>query len=310
LASVLLFTSTESFHDGMLRELMRSAEAVALLDEANSVLGFDACKHAWSAVYMPYISNVAGARKVFAAGVPTHAQRAILAHCDYTGLFAALCIAGVVTFREGLCLLQRLLGICSQTQAFQPVTVAKLVGLEDDEIEQLCKVAERGAGPDDFCQVTGFPCRWFHYVTGTKRTIGVFLDMCQNNPSCHVIDTWPGTLPWKTCAMANLRHDISAAVDAVLPAMKAPKHAVWTSTGTGPLQPGCSIEDVAAELKRFPHCPMFFKQTIQRIMDEEHVAEFHEVGTSVHCANGNELRHLLRAINPFAFRACHIAGFV
>ncbi|NPA34324.1 MAG: ACP S-malonyltransferase [Chlorobi bacterium] len=135
---------------GMGKDLYESDErARRLMEQANEILGYDVLKimfegdeetlkqtrHTQPAIFLHSIASLQGIDE---------SPDAVAGHS--LGEFSALVAAGVLPFEDGLRLVQIRAEAMDEACQMAPTTMAAIIGLEDEAVEEICDIASKEVG--------------------------------------------------------------------------------------------------------------------------------------------------------------------
>ncbi len=145
---ILLFPGQGSQYLGMGKTLSEThAGAKRILDEANSVLGFDLADIMWNGPEEALTSTDNTQPALFTVSMMVHEwlkERGMVA--DYAaghslGEYSALCAAGVFSFADGLRLVRLRGQLMAQAGVAKPGAMSAILGLERDKLEEALATA-------------------------------------------------------------------------------------------------------------------------------------------------------------------------
>jgi [acyl-carrier-protein] S-malonyltransferase len=149
----LLFPGQGSQAVGMGRELAAAfPEARATFDEADEALGFPLSRIAWDGpeAELTATSNAQPAILTHSIAVYRVVEQRLgpigMAAGHSLGEFSAYVAAGAISFADGVRTVRRRGELMQKSGTERPGTMAALLGLDDDAVEQVCREASAGGG--------------------------------------------------------------------------------------------------------------------------------------------------------------------
>jgi len=296
----LLFPGQGSQYVKMLSGVQDIPAVKVMLEQAKSVLGYDILrlcldgpesKLEETSVCQPamYIAGLAGVEKL-RQDRPEAVNRCQTLGGLSLGEYAALQVAGVFTFEEGLKLVD-IRGKAMQAAASATKqAMLSVAGLDKSKLQGLCEQAMKKEGSDAVCQIANelFP-KGFS-VAGTEASIMALKELADKAGALQakVLKTSGG---FHTPLMKPAQETLSKALEEMLPAMKPPRAMVFmNATGTA-VRPGTSPKDICELLKQQLTSPVLW-ETCVRGMIKEGVSEFYEVGPM------KQLKAMMKRIDP------------
>jgi len=299
----LLFPGQDSQYVGMLKALTDLPAVRSMLLQAKDVLGYDLLalclagpeekleetRYCQPAVF---IAGLAGVEKLRDENEDVVSRASAMAGLSL-GEYTALCAAGVLSFEDGLRLVQ-LRGEAMQeaAEAGEQLTMS-VAGLAEDELEAMCiDAAKKDSSKDACCKITGLLYPKGFVVGGTEKAILILKDAAEKEGALQAkVRKTSGA--FHTPLMQPAQDKLAAALEEVLPKMKPPKHTVWMNASAEPMRPGCDPKVIADQLKRQLTNPVLWEQCVKRMM-EDGIEEFYEVGPM------KEIKAMIKRINPDA----------
>jgi len=211
------------------------------------------------------------------------------------GEYTALCAAGVFTFEDGLSLV-KLRGEAMQDAAsVSKQLMLSVAGLPKEKVEGLCAEAAKREGPGAVCVIAnvlfpaGFSC------AGTAEAVTTLKALAEDAGalSAKFVKT---SGAFHTSLMQPAAERLGAALDALLPSMKPPKHTVWMNANAEPVQPGTDPKDIVALMKRQLTSSVLWEPSA-KAMIAEGISEFYEVGPM------KQIKAMMKRIDQGAWKA-------
>ena len=274
------------------QELYESlAEARALFDRANEVLGYDLAKLCFEGPASDLDSTVHSQPALFVCSLAAleklrHESPDIPLACEATaglslGEYSALVFAGAMSFEDGLKVVQRRGQAMQDAADAQPSGMVSILGMALEDVEKICEEA-RGEG--EVLQVANHLCPGNIVVSG-------------HDPACEraaELATQAGAMKVIPLAVAGAFHTslMAPAVDQLGSALEdatlvSPEITVVSNVDAKSHSDPAEIQDL---LKRQVVSPVRWEDSIRSLLDDG-FDHFYEVGP------GRVLRGLLKRIN-------------
>jgi len=283
----LLFPGQGSQYVGMLKNLTDIPKVAAMCKTAKEILGWDVLelclkgpedKLQETRYCQPcmYIAGLAGLEKLRAdrkEAVDCFKATAGLSLGEYT----ALCAAGVLTFEDGLRLVKLRGEAMQQAAESSPQQMLSVAGLEKDKLLELCKESAKKAGPKEVCKISnelfpkGFSCG------GTKKAIDLLKKAAEDAGALQA-KMLKTSGAFHTELMQPAKETLAKALDEVLPRMQPPRHTVYMNSNAKPVKPGSDPKAIVQLLKDQLTNPVLWEPTVRKLIAEEGIKEFYEVG--------------------------------
>ncbi len=270
---------------GMGKELYESDErARQLMDLANEILGYDLLKimiegdeetlkqtrHTQPAIFLHSIASLQGI---------TESPDAVAGHS--LGEFSALVAAGVLPFEDGLRLVQIRAEAMDEACQLEPTTMAAIIGLEDEVVEEICGIASKESGETVVPANYNAPGQLV--ISGHVKAVEKAVELAKEKGARKaVILAVSGA--FHSPYMEPARQKLASAIDKLT--FNKPKVPVYQNVTAQPEKdPGRIKENLIIQLTN----PVKWKQTILN-MKSNGIDEFKEVGP------GKVLTGLIRRI--------------
>mmetsp|Transcript_5615 Transcript_5615/g.14963 ORF Transcript_5615/g.14963 Transcript_5615/m.14963 type:complete len:496 (-) Transcript_5615:199-1686(-) len=300
-----LFPGQGSQYVGMLKALKDLPAVAEMLSKAKGILGYDLldlclkgpeAKLEETRYCQPaiFVAGLAGLEKLRGEQEDTVNRASAMAGLSL-GEYTALCAAGVMTFEDGLRLVQLRGAAMQEAAEIGEQLMLSVAGLDEDKLEALCKEAESKAdSPDSVCRIANHLFPQGFSVGGTEKAIMLLKELAEKEGALQakVLKT---SGAFHTPLMQPAQDHLAAALDEVLPNMKPPKHVVWMNASAEPMEPGCNPEAIVSLLKRQLTNPVLWETCI-RNMIEDGITDFFEVGPM------KQIKAMMKRISPEAWK--------
>jgi [acyl-carrier-protein] S-malonyltransferase len=304
----LLFPNQGSEVVGMLQDALSFPKAAALLNKAQAVLGFDLAKicsdheflklpkHSHSALYVAELVAVERLR----SQQPQAVERCSAVAGVGLGEFAALVVAGVLDFEQGLKLVQ----IRAETmhaaaeKATGRISMLCIVAIPTPRVRELCKEALIATG-DGICEIVSVLMPDTCTCAGSEKAIAWLKVIAERSSStsrkvsAKFLAPVNGQEVFQTSAMMSARDRLHSALSEV--SLRPPRCSIYfNSTGRSlpaGSDPGQVIELIAAQLAS----TILWVPAIEQMI-EDGIEDFFELGP------GRKLRTIMQRINSEKWR--------
>lgn len=279
----LLFPGEGSQYLGMLNTLKDNPQVLAYNDIARSVLGYDLLKVCLEgpeeklmtiSVCHPalFLADMAGLEKLRVENPYYASQPGAVAGLSL-GEYAALCVAGVFTFEEGLELVKVRAEAIEAAAALRPQTLLSVAGIERDVLEQLCEDQTKG---DEVCTIAQvlFPKG---YVCGGTCSALEALQKSAEEAKALQTRLSKDSPALNTSFMRPAQDKIKDAIQVLLPKMKPPTCDIYMNATGQRVPRGSDPEDFMPLLQRQVSSTALWEPLI-RLMIKDGVKPFYEVG--------------------------------
>jgi [acyl-carrier-protein] S-malonyltransferase len=262
---------------GMARELCDTLPAArALFSRASEVLGYDLLELCVNGPKERLDSTAVSQPAIFVASLaaleslkqsdPAAVEACAAAAGLSLGEFTALTFAAVLTFDDGLRLVQRR-GQAMQAASDQsPSGMLSLIGLDQARVEELCDQAREG----DVLRVANFLCPSNYVVSGHRPACDRLAALAE--PAGARVVRLPVAGAFHTALMAPAEK-IMAEVFATVP-METARIPVWSNVTA---RPHGSADETRALLARQMVEPVRWEQTMRKLLAEGYDC-FYEIG--------------------------------
>jgi len=283
----LLFPGQGSQYVKMLATVKDLPAVQDMLATAQEILGWDVlelCQHGPEAKLEEtkycqpamFIAGLAGIEKLKVGKKPEHASRFGYAAGLSLGEYTALCAAGVFTFEDGLKLVKLRGEAMSEAAQVGKQAMLSVAGIPKEELLELCQQAVERTGSSEVCAIAnelfpkGFSC------AGTEAAVKVLKELSDEAGALQakILKT---SGAFHTSLMAPAAEKLAAALDEMLPRMRAPQATVFMNATAQPLKPGTDPKVTVELLKKQLTNPVLWESSV-RAMIKAGVQEFYEVG--------------------------------
>lgn len=299
----LLFPGQGSQYVKMLAGVKDLPAVQALLPDANEILGYDLLdlcitgpeeKLAETKYCQPaiFLAGIAGVEKLRSEN-PECVERAKVLAGLSLGEYTALCVAGVMSFQDGLRLVKLRGEAMQEAASIGSQAMLSVVGLERTMLEDLCRealAAEEGA----VCQIANCLFTNGFAVGGTEAAVHRLKSAAESAGAlqCKLLKT---SGAFHTPLMKPAQDRLSAALDELLPTMQPPRYTVWMNATAEPVRPGTSPAVIVENLKSQLTSPVLW-DTSCMAMIEDGVTDFFEVGPM------KQVKAMMKRINMNAWK--------
>ena len=271
---------------GMGKELYeQSAEARALFEQANEVLGFRVTD-----IMFGGSEEDLRQTNVTQPAVFLHSVAVALTNADFKpemvaghslGEFSALVANGALAFEDGLRLVAKRAAAMQKACELQPSTMAAVLGLEDEVVERIC------AEVDDVVVPANYNCPGQLVISGTVRGVEIACERLKAAGAKRALVLAVGGA-FHSPLMEPARTELAAAIEAT--DFKQPHCPVYQNVNALPATEVTVIkQNLIAQLT----APVRWTQTVQN-MSIDGATEFVESGP------GKVLQGLIKKISPSA----------
>jgi [acyl-carrier-protein] S-malonyltransferase len=282
----LLFPGQGSQYVKMLDGVKDLPEVKNMLDKAKGILGYDlldVClkgpedklaetRYCQPALFVGGLAGIVKLRKDKADAADRPQAVAGLSLGEYT----ALCAAGVLSFEDGLRLVQLRGEAMQEAAQIGKQAMVSVVGLERGVLDGLCKDAAKKAGGDAVCKVAnvlfpkGFSC------AGTAEAVNTLKDLAEKKGALQAKLLKTGGA-FHTSMMQPAQEKLRKALDEVAPNMKPPKCAVYMNVTGEPLPAGSDPKQIVDLLNRQLVNPVLWHNIVDKMI-KDGVSEYYECG--------------------------------
>lgn len=276
---------------GMGRRLIESVPAAAeLFEQASTILGYDLAKLCLEGPVEQLDSTVCSQPAIFVTSLAAvealraEAPDAVLA-CEATaglslGEYTALVFAGVMSFEDGLKLVQKRGAAMQEASDATPSGMVSILGLERVDVEKLCDAA-RG---DDTLEVANYLCPGNIVISGSVAACERAAELAGEFGAMKAVP-----LPVAGAFHTNIMRPADEALAAALAdvPMQKPRIPVLSNVDA---QTHDDADEIRQILVKQILSPVRWEDSVRSLLDQGY-DQFYEVGP------GRVLRGLLRRIN-------------
>lgn len=270
---------------GMGESLYNSSEkAKELFEKANDILGFRI-----SDVMISGSEEELKETKVTQPALYLHSViKAMLAGEDFQpdfvaghslGEFSALASAGALTFEEGLSLVSKRAFAMQKACEMEPSTMAAILGLDDDVVEQICEEIDEMVVP------ANYNCPGQLVISGSIEGINKAIEKCTEAGAKRALTLNVGGA-FHSPLMEPAREELAAAIESAI--FNRPVCPIFQNVDGLPQQDPDRIKD---NLIKQLTAPVKWTQTMQNMIAEG-VTTFVEVG-----GNGKVITGLIKKVD-------------
>jgi [acyl-carrier-protein] S-malonyltransferase len=282
----LLFPGQGSQYVGMLQSVQDLPEVKEMLSKAKEILGYDILKlclegpeeklgetrYCQPALFIGGLAGVAKLRNAQSEAAERPQCVAGLSLGEYT----ALCVAGVLTFEDGLRLV-KLRGEAMQEAAeASKQAMISVAGLDKPTLEKACEEARKKEGSGAVCQVAnqlfpkGFAC------AGTLKAVLALEEIAKEKGALQA-KLLKTSGAFHTPLMKPAQVKLENALNDVFPNMCPPRCAVYMNVTGEPIPAGTNPKVILDLLSRQLVSSVMWEPTIKSMI-KDGVTEFYECG--------------------------------
>ena len=265
-----VFPGQGAQYPGMGKDLYEnSAEAKALFEKANDILGFDITKIMFEGDVEDLKQTKVTQPAIFlhsvllAKTLKDFAPDMVAGHS--LGEFSALVANGTLTFEDGLKLVSQRATAMQKACEMEPSTMAAIVGLEDQVVEEIC------ASIDDIVVPANYNCPGQLVISGSEAGIDKACELLTEKGAKRALKLVVGGA-FHSPFMEPAREELAAAIEATT--FSQPTCPVYQNVNAQPVSdPEAIKENLIAQLT----APVKWTQIIQNMITDG-ATSFTEVG--------------------------------
>ncbi len=265
-----VFPGQGAQYPGMGKDLYEnSAEAKALFEEANQLLGFDITN-----VMFEGTADDLKQTKVTQPAIFLHSVLLAMTLKDFApgmvaghslGEFSALVASGALTFEDGLQLVSKRAGAMQKACEIKPSTMAAIVGLADEVVEEVCQ------SMDEIVIPANYNCPGQLVISGSMEGIDKACEILKEKGARRALKLPVGGA-FHSPFMEPAREELASAIESV--SFKEPVCPVYQNVNARPVTDPAEIrENLIAQLT----APVLWTQTVQQMIADGAVS-FTEIG--------------------------------
>jgi len=265
-----VFPGQGAQYPGMGKDLYEnSAEAKALFEKANDILGFDITKIMFEGDVEDLKQTKVTQPAIFlhsvllAKTMKDFAPDMVAGHS--LGEFSALVANGTLTFEDGLKLVSQRAMAMQKACELEPSTMAAIVGLEDDVVEEVC------ASIDDVVVPANYNCPGQLVISGSEEGIDKACALLTEKGAKRALKLVVGGA-FHSPLMEPAREELAAAIEATT--FSTPVCPVFQNVNAQPVSdPAVIKENLIAQLT----APVKWTQIVQNMIADG-ATSFTEIG--------------------------------
>mmetsp|Transcript_79683 Transcript_79683/g.139007 ORF Transcript_79683/g.139007 Transcript_79683/m.139007 type:complete len:493 (+) Transcript_79683:83-1561(+) len=240
----LIFPGQGSQYVGMMQEVKDLPAVQSMLAEANEILGYDILDlmlngpeeklqdtlHCQPAMF---ISGLAAVEKL--REEKPHAVNCVQGVAGLSlGEYTALCVAGVLSFGDGLRLVRARAEAMQEAANVKPQAMCSIAGLQEKKVLKICDDARKKIGGDAVCQISNYLFDKGYTVGGTKDAVEECEKLCKAAKAmqARLIKASGG---FHTALMEPAKNKLRAALEEVKPKMLRPRCKVFMNVNAQPV---------------------------------------------------------------------------
>lgn len=311
LPAALLFPGQGSQYVGMLKDVIDKPVVKKMLQQAEVILGWDPKDVALNGPEAKLVDTRYCQPLMFIAGLaamellretkPEVVDRRQAVAGLSLGEYTALVAAGVLSFEDGLRLVQARAEAMGRAAELVPQASCSVAGLERSKVDELCELAKKKAkfSPAE-CKVTNclFPSAFT--CGGNKECVEELckLAMAKKALQARMVKS-PGA--WHTALMQPAEDDLMAAFDKVQDKMSPPVCDIYFNVTGKKVKAGTDPAMLVDKLRAQLTTELLWEQTIKTMIIDQ-VQDFYEVGPL------KQLKSMIKRIDADAFKRTENVG--
>jgi [acyl-carrier-protein] S-malonyltransferase len=271
----------------MLKEMKDDPAVKSMLEKSKDILGWDVLdlclngpeekleetKHCQPAMFIGGLAGLEKLRKdkPDAAANPTFVAGLSL------GEYTALCVAGVMSFEDGLKLV-KLRGEAMQeaatTQGKQ--LMLSVAGLDRATLDKLCEESKKEEGAGATCSVANalFPNGFS--LGGSEKAINICKDKAEKAGALQAKVLKTGGA-FHTALMQPAQTKLNEALDASIDKMSPPTCTIYMNATSEPVAAGAPVSSIVENLKKQLTNPVLWEPSCQKMI-KAGITEYYECG--------------------------------
>merc|ERR1711920_691177 len=210
------------------------------------------------------------------------------------GEYTALCVAGVLSFEDGLKLVKLRGEAMQEAASVGKQGMVSVVGLEEKKLSELCDKAAKKAGPDGVCKIAnhlfpkGFSC------AGTEKAVLELEKLATDAKALQakVLKTSGG---FHTSLMKPAEEKLLKALDEAFPNMKPPRCAVYMNVTGQALPAGPDPKKFLELMQKQLTSPVLWTPSVSAMM-KDGVKQYYE------CGPMKQIKAMMKRIDQAAWK--------
>mmetsp|Transcript_17567 Transcript_17567/g.55324 ORF Transcript_17567/g.55324 Transcript_17567/m.55324 type:complete len:555 (-) Transcript_17567:137-1801(-) len=303
--AALLFPGQGSQYVGMLKEQLERPSVKVMLEKAKEILGWDPKELALNGPeqklsetkYCQPLMFIAGlaAREILKETKPDVYERPQATAGLSLGEYTAVVAAGVLSFEDGLRLVQIRGEAMQQATDLVPQAMCSVAGLDRAKVDKLCEQAkEADPSPNAECKVANFLFPSGFTCAGTKKAVDKLCELAMKAKALQARVIKAGGA-FHTKLMQPAQDELSKALDDLVEKMQPPTCAIYFNVTGKRVPPGADPASFIELMKMQLTNEVLWEPTIKAmIMDG--VKDFFEVGPL------KQLKAMIKRIDADAFK--------
>ncbi len=262
-----------------------NAEAKALFDSANEILGFDITNTMFGGTADDLKQTKVTQPAVFLHSVvlalTSHDFQADMVAGHSLGEFSALVANKTLAFEDGLALVSQRAQAMQKACEINPSTMAAILGLEDNVVEEVC------AGIDEVVVAANYNCPGQLVVSGSNKGVEIACEKLKEAGARRALPLPVGGA-FHSPLMEPAREELAAAIESTN--FSDPICPVYQNVNA---RPSRDIDEIKSNLIAQLTAPVRWTQSVQQMVSDG-------ATTFIECGPGKVLQGLVKKIAPAA----------
>lgn len=300
----LLFPGQGSQMVGMMKKAKELPQVAEMMNKAKDILGWDVlslCLNGPAAqledtYYCQPVMLLAGlaAVEVLKETHPEEVERCSAVAGLSLGEYTALVFSGVLSFEDGLRLVQRRADAMKRAAELKPQAMCSVAGLDNQIVENLCKEAVQKCGGDAVCQIANYLFPAGFTCSGTKEAIEM---VCQLATAAKALQAKAikTSGAFHCPLMQPAQDELEKAIDECVPRMQPPRCNIFMNTTGKKIRRGSDPKALVPMMKQQLTTSVMWEQSC-KAMILDGIRNYFE------CGPNKQLTAMMKRIDADAFK--------